>query len=169
MAENRNPAAAGDGGSANGFPDGTTDAELARSPIPNQPATSRLIRNGNARTCAACGAALKPKRGSRRQRYCGFECRDRARRDRNFSAFGATRKGSGHLGQAIPRSVQNSSEISSSRKGENAGRAFPINLVGGYRWPGRNGVDAELARTIVRIEICAIPIVPLIDDGEGPR
>jgi hypothetical protein len=31
MAENRNPAAAGDGASANGFPSGTTDAEVAHS------------------------------------------------------------------------------------------------------------------------------------------
>jgi hypothetical protein len=76
--------------------------------------------------------------------------------------------------QGAARSVKISPAISNTRKGENAGRAFPINLLGGYRWPGRKGVDAELARTIVRIEICAISIVPLIDDGEsgeaeGPR
>jgi hypothetical protein len=40
-------------------------------------------------------------------------------------------------------------------KGENAGRAFPTNLLGGYRWPGRKGIDAELTRTIVQIEIFA--------------
>jgi hypothetical protein len=42
-------------------------------------------------------------------------------------------------------------------------------LVGGYRWPGRNDFDAELARTILRIEIDAISIVPPIDDEEEPR
>jgi hypothetical protein len=120
------------------------------------------LRNGNARTCASCGATMKPKRGSRRQRFCDAQCRSRARRERNFSA-------TGHTGQGAARSAKIFPAISNTRKGENTGRAYPINLVGGYRWPGRNGFDAELARTIVRIEICAISILPLIDDGERPR
>ena len=37
-----------------------------------------------------------------------------------------------------------------------------MNLLGGYRWPGRNGVDPQLARTIVRTEIGASSIVPRI-------
>jgi hypothetical protein len=163
MAENRNPAAAGDGGSEADHPDRAIGAELAQSLIPNQPTPlTQPLRNGNARTCASCGAAMKPKRGSRRQRFCDSQCRSRARRERNFSA-------TGHTGQRAARSAKIFPAISNTRKGENAGRAFPINLVGGYRWPGRNRFDAELARTIVRIEICAISILPLIDDGERPR
>jgi hypothetical protein len=160
MAKNRNPAAADDGGSEADHPDRAIGTELAQSLIPNQPAPpTRLIRNGNARTCASCGATIKPKRGSRRQRYCDARCRSLARRERNFSA-------TGHTGQGAARSVKISPAISNTRKGENAGRGFPINFVGGYRWPRRKGVDAELARTILRIEICAISIVPLVDDGE---
>jgi hypothetical protein len=113
------------------------------------------IRNGNASRCEACAAPLKPKRGSRRQRYCDYECRDRARRDRNFAGSGATRKSPGYP-------VENISAVSNTYKSKNAGRAFPINLIGGYRWPGRNGVDPDLARTIVRTEIGASSIVPRI-------
>jgi hypothetical protein len=168
MAKNRNPAAAGDGGSEADHPGRAIDSELAHSPTPNQSAPpTRPIRNGNAHTCASCGAKMKPKRGSRRQRYCNARCRSLARRDRNFSATGQTRQGAA-------RSVKNSPAVSDTHKGENAGRAFPINLLGGYRWAERKGLDPELARTIIRIEICATPIVLLCDDGEaneaeGPR
>jgi hypothetical protein len=168
MATNRNPAAAGDGGSEADHPGRAIGSEIAHSQTRNQPAPiSPLIRNGNARSCATCGGALKPKRGSRRQRFCSARCRSRARRERNFLA-------TGHTEQGAARSTKISHAISSTCKGENAGLAFPINLLGGYRWPGRKGLDAKLARTIVRIEVCAISIVPLIDDGEsgeaeGPR
>jgi hypothetical protein len=169
MTKNRNPAAAGGGGSEADHPGRAIDSEIAHSPTPNQPTptSSPLIRNGNARTCLACGTAIKPQRGSRRQRFCDSRCRSLARRERNFLA-------TGHTGKGAARSVKISPAISNTRKGENADRAFPINLVGGYRWPRRQAVDAELARTIVRIEIGAISIVPPIDDREadqveGPR
>jgi hypothetical protein len=160
MAENRNPAAAGDGDPEADHPGRAIGSEIAHSQTPNQPApTSPLIRNGNARTCLACGTAIKPQRGSRRQRFCDSRCRSRARRERNFLA-------TGHTGQGAARPVQNSPAISNTRKGENAGRAFPINLVGGHRWPGPNGVGPELQRTIVQTEIGATSIVLLIDNGE---
>jgi hypothetical protein len=71
------------------------------SPI-NLIAQARPRRAGNASRCLVCGSAIKPRRASRRQRYCSFRCRDEARRARNFAASGATRKGD----PAIPRSVQ---------------------------------------------------------------
>jgi hypothetical protein len=76
MAENRNPAAAGDGGSEADHPDRAISAELAQGRISYQPARpARLSRNGNARTCVNCGATIKPKWGSRRQRFCDAEIR----------------------------------------------------------------------------------------------
>jgi hypothetical protein len=114
-------------------------------------ATARM-RNGNASHCKACGVPLKPKRGSRRQRYCDYECRDRARRDRNFAGSGATRN--------------ISPAISTNCKGEKAGRASPINLVGGHRWPGPPRVDAELRRMVVETELGATSLVVQRRDGK---
>jgi hypothetical protein len=168
MAKNRNPAAAGDGGSEADHPGRAIDPKLAHSPTPNQSAPpTRLIRNGNAHTCASCGAKMKPKRASRRQRFCSARCRSHARRDRNFSTTGQT-------GQGAARSVKNSPAISSTHKGENAGRASPINLLGGYRWPGREVLNAELVRKIIRTEICANSIGQPVDgsgsgEPESPR
>jgi hypothetical protein len=163
MAKNRNPAAAGDGGSEADHPGRAIGPELAHSQAPNQSASpTRLTRNGNAHTCASCGAKMKPKRGSRRLRYCSARCRSQGRRERNFSA-------TGHTGQGAARSVKNSLAKSDTHKGENAGRAFPINLLGGYRWPGQEALDAELVRKIVQSEICANSIVPAGDDAGSGR
>ncbi len=157
MAENRNPAAVGDGGSEADHPGRAIDPDLAHGRPANQFAPRR---NGNAHACASCGTKLKPKRGSRRQRFCSPRCRSHARRDRNFST-------TGHTGKAKARSVESSPAKSNSHKGENAGRAFPINLLGGLRWPGRRPLDAELVRKIVRTEICATFVAPLRDDEES--
>jgi hypothetical protein len=157
MAKNRNPVAAVDGGSESDHPGRAIGADLTQGPSRDQPAPPQ-IRNGNARVCGCCGATMKPKRGSRRQRFCDARCRSQARRERNFLA-------TGHTGQGAARSVRNSPAVSNTRKDGNAGRAFPINLVGGHRWPGR--LDAELVRTIIQMEIRAIPIVPPVDDGQS--
>jgi hypothetical protein len=127
-------------------------------------ATAR-IRNGNASHCKACGVPLEPKRGSRRQRYCDYECRDRARRDRNFAGSGATRNSLAYPSQAIPRSVEISPAISTNCNSEKAGRAFPINLVGGHRWPGPPRVDGELRRMVVETELGATSLVVQRRDG----
>ena len=79
-------------------------------------------RAGNALCCQKCGKPLHPKRGSRRQRYCGYKCRDEARRSRNFAASASTRRGS----QAIPRSVENQPLVSNGYKADFVGRASSI-------------------------------------------
>jgi hypothetical protein len=79
-------------------------------------------RNGNAATCANCGEPLNPKRGSRRQSYCSYWCRDEARRARNFAASATTRRGS----PAIPRSVENKGVGSTPYEGDFHGRASRI-------------------------------------------
>jgi hypothetical protein len=105
-------------------------------------------RAGNASACATCGKPLRPKRGSRRQCYCSYRCRDEARRARNFADLAATRRGS----QAIPRSVQNNHVISMLCKAGFADRG-PIELLGhGYRWPGVPRLGA-LRRDVIDREI----------------
>jgi hypothetical protein len=76
------------------------------------------LRHGNAGACTVCGKLINPKRGSRRQRYCSYRCRDEARRTRNFAVSATTRRGS----QAIPRSVENKPINSNGCKADFAGR-----------------------------------------------
>ena len=76
-------------------------------------------RNGNSANCSNCGEPLNPKRGSRRQRFCSYRCRDEARRNRNFATFATTRP-------AIPRSVQNNVAASTACVLENRDQASGI-------------------------------------------
>jgi hypothetical protein len=76
-------------------------------------------RNGNDSTCAVCGEAITPKRGSRRQRYCSDRCRDDARRARNFEISGRTR----YPTTRNPRSVKNSYAKSTACEAAFVGRA----------------------------------------------
>lgn len=69
-------------------------------------------RAGNGTACLGCGKPLHPKRGSRRQRYCSYRCRDEARRTRNFAVSAATR----YPNKAIPRSVENTADQSTASK-----------------------------------------------------
>jgi hypothetical protein len=50
-------------------------------------------RNGNAIACSTCGTPLAPKRGSRRQRYCGRACKRAGRSVQNKQAHSMARKG----------------------------------------------------------------------------
>ncbi len=123
---------------------------------PNTPkiATPARPTNGNATRCDHCGAPLHPKRGSRRQKFCSYRCRDEARRARNYAIFGSARRGS----QGIPRSVQNIDAKSKACKADFGDRA-PLELLGGgYRWPGvpHGDIDA-LIRKVVELEIGGVP------------
>ena len=42
-------------------------------------------RNGNALVCAACGKAIVPKPGSRRQKYCTGACKMKAARAKKWA------------------------------------------------------------------------------------
>jgi hypothetical protein len=110
-------------------------------------------RNGNCATCANCSEPLHPKRGSRRQRFCSYRCRDEARRNRNFQFFATTRS-------AIPRSVQNNRVGSVAWRGDFGDRPLPLNLVGGHRWPDGIPVERELLTNIIRAEIGGACILP---------
>jgi len=96
-----------------------------------------------------------PEKIGRKAAFCSYECRDAARRIRNFEGSGNTRKGT----QAIPRNAPKSSTISSPCKGDFAdrgpARSVPINLLGGgpFRWPGARPLDAETREKIYWAEI----------------
>jgi hypothetical protein len=82
-------------------------------------------RNGNAATCEVCKKALAPKRGSRRQSYCCYRCRNEARRRRNFERFARTKAPVVRpMGRGSPgaRSIQNPPEISTICKLDFGGR-----------------------------------------------
>jgi hypothetical protein len=84
-----------------------------------------LGRAGNLLRCAVCGAALAPRRGSRRQKFCSYRCRDEARRARNHAKFSATR----YPCQGKPRSVQNRPLSSKDCESVFADRPLRINAV----------------------------------------
>jgi hypothetical protein len=82
-------------------------------------------RAGNLARCANCGAALAPRRGSRRQKFCGGRCRDAARRARNHARFLATRYPYGPK----PRSVRNRPLSSTDCNGVFANQPRRINVA----------------------------------------
>ena len=111
-------------------------------------------RAGNAVCCQKCGKPLHPKRGSRRQQYCSYKCRDEARRDRNFAVSATTRRGR----KAIPRPVENQPLVSNGYKADFAGRDFSIvgpakvierEIIAGRIWESvvsPDGVTCQIAR-----------------------
>ena len=100
-------------------------------------------------TCAACGR--KVARKSRQQRYWSDRCRDYARRENK--ARTAIKNPIGYPGSAdVTNCPKIPSENSSLQEGK-PGSSIPINVLGGYRWPGAVSIDRDLLRKIVRAEI----------------
>jgi hypothetical protein len=111
-------------------------------------------RAGNAVCCQKCGEPLHPKRGSRRQLYCSYKCRDEARRQRNFAASGATR----YPSQGIPRSVENQPLSSNGCKADfvvrppcivGPARVIETEVIAGRSWESvvsPDGVTCQVAR-----------------------
>ena len=106
-------------------------------------------RNGNALACAACGKAIVPKPGSRRQKYCTGACK--------FKAFRSKKWASRYQTPDPQRSVKNIQAIPTSCKADFSGRAFPtkapLNLIGGYSWSDAISVDPKLIAKVLRTEI----------------
>src|SRR6516225_10869676 len=108
--------------------------------------------------CQHCQAEIRsPKRSGRKAAFCSYKCRDAARRNRNFVGSGNTRKRT----QAIPRNASKSSMISDASRGDfvdrGAARSLPLNLLGGYRWPGARLLDAETREKIYWCQIAEPP------------
>jgi len=113
-----------------------------------------LLRDGfleRKLTCAVCGRGLDHKRVGRIRKFCSDRCRDEARRDRDF--VGAFRPPPTEVAQTH-ETTENNPANSVACRGENRGRAFPIDLVGGgFRWPGATVLDPELRRNILAVEL----------------
>lgn len=88
----------------------------------NAERSARKGRAGNGVSCLVCSSPLHPKRGSRRQKFCSYRCRDEARRARNYAVLGGVRRGS----QGIPRSVENNADNSNACNGHFGDRASHI-------------------------------------------
>src|SRR6516162_3210538 len=114
---------------------------------------NQVRRAGNALRCQKCGKPLHAKRGSRRQLYCSYKCRDEARRSRNFAALACTRRGS----QGIPRSVENQPLVSNGYKAYyvvrppcivGPARVIQTEIIAGRNWESvtsPNGVPCMVA------------------------
>ena len=112
--------------------------------------TVRRRHAGNAYCCEYCSRPLRPKRGSRRQKFCDTGCRKRAFRARKWAnRFRTPRAG---------RPVQNRPSISKSYKHDFADRAPSIvgpqivierEIITGRDWESvvsSDGVTCEVTR-----------------------
>jgi hypothetical protein len=126
---------------------------------------SLYSRNGNALACAACGKAIIPKPGSRRQKYCTNACK--------FRAFRSKKWVNRYQTPDPQRSVENIQAISTSCKADFGGRAFstkaPLNLIGGYSWSDGTSVDPKLISQILRTEIGALERVSFLQRPDPGR
>jgi hypothetical protein len=134
--------------------------------------------HGNRVICAGCGAVLEPRRGSRRQKFCSYTCRDAARRARNFLATGCSRRadrgtenaipeGPRYYPTAVPRSVENPTTKSTACKGDLGDRgstfsALPVVAIGLGLGISTNATaaiddhpDRDLIRRAIRLELAA--------------
>jgi hypothetical protein len=96
-------------------------------------------------SCQACGRRVVRK--SRQQRYCSDSCRDYEKGQRRVrKSFLSTDT------RASPNPPFLSNKNNELR-GAKSGSSIPLNILGGYRWPGVTPVDSETMRKIVRAEV----------------
>jgi hypothetical protein len=96
--------------------------------------------------CRCCGREffVVGKRNGRRPEFCSDSCRQAEFR---YARYPSSR---------TPKNAENIPANSVACRGENRGRAFPIDLVGGgFRWPGATVLDPELRRQILDVELGA--------------
>jgi len=96
--------------------------------------------------CRHCGAEFfRGKRNGRRREFCSNACRQAYFRNAEF----------GRRYQVLDplRNGENSPVIPKTSKARKRGRAIPLNVLGGHRWPGAEPLDRELWRKIVRAEV----------------
>jgi len=96
-------------------------------------------------TCAACGRRVARK--ARQQRYCSDRCRDYEKGQRRVrKSFLSTDT----RASPNPLFLLNRNNGLQARKSESS---IPLNVLGGYRWPGAIRVDSKTGRKIVRAEV----------------
>jgi hypothetical protein len=113
--------------------------------------------------CGACGRS--GVRRSEHQRFCSDNCRAYAEAQKPLSAEG------GHSDSPSPPPTHQRSFKSISRKNGSKFRkeisglklpilglgAVPLNLLGGYRWPGAGALDRGTVRKVLRAEVAEAP------------
>jgi endogenous inhibitor of DNA gyrase (YacG/DUF329 family) len=99
--------------------------------------------------CAACGRSVARK--SRQQRYCSDRCRQFALRENK--ARTGVKTVSGYQDSAPVTNPLFLSHKNNGLQPAKSGSSTPLNLLGGYRWPGAGSVDRETVRKILRAEI----------------
>jgi endogenous inhibitor of DNA gyrase (YacG/DUF329 family) len=96
--------------------------------------------------CPECGREFwTSKRNGRRRQFCTNACRQAHFRNAEFARR-----------YQVPnplRNAENTSTNSVACKAEKRGRAFPVDLLGhGFRWPG-SGLDPEISKRIINVEL----------------
>jgi hypothetical protein len=114
------------------------------------------VRGNNRRDapviCSACGR--KVARKSRQQRYCSDRCRDYARRENK--ARTAIRNPVVGQDTAKPTNPHFLSNKSNGPQGAKSGSSIPLNVLGGYRWPGAPKLNPETLERILYVEVAVL-------------
>jgi endogenous inhibitor of DNA gyrase (YacG/DUF329 family) len=99
--------------------------------------------------CGACGRSVARK--AKQQRFCSDRCRQYALREnkaRTAIKNPAEYQDSGPVTNPLFLSNKNN-----GLRGQKSRFSVPLNLLGGYRWPGAGSIDGETLRKILRAEI----------------
>jgi endogenous inhibitor of DNA gyrase (YacG/DUF329 family) len=99
--------------------------------------------------CAACGRSVARK--SRQQRFCSDRCRQYALREnkaRTAIKNPARCQDTGPVTNPIFLSNKNN-----RLRAQKSRFSVPLNLLGGYRWPGAGSIERATLRKILRAEI----------------
>jgi predicted nucleic acid-binding Zn ribbon protein len=99
--------------------------------------------------CSACGRGVQRK--SRQQRFCSDRCRQYAHREnkaRTAIKNPAKYQDTGPVTNPLFLSNKNN-----GLRGQKSRFSVPLNLLGGYRWPGADSIEPETLCKIIRAEI----------------
>ena len=97
-------------------------------------------------SCGACGRRVSRK--SRQQRYCSDRCRQYASRENKARTAIKNAPGTGPV--TNPHFLSNKNN---GLRGAKSGSSIPLNVLGGYRWPGATLIEPELLHKVIRAEI----------------
>jgi predicted nucleic acid-binding Zn ribbon protein len=123
---------------------------INRRPTWRIPPTPGLVQP-HRRRCEVCGTAFAPKQASRRQKFCSYNCRDAAQRERDFALIVGSRWGS----QGNPRPSKNSKAVSRPYRGDSCDRHHGIR---GPTWV----IEAEVFATQLPAPALDIRLATLI-------
>jgi endogenous inhibitor of DNA gyrase (YacG/DUF329 family) len=99
--------------------------------------------------CGACGRSVARK--ARQQRFCSDRCRQYSLRENK--ARTAIKNPAGYQDSGPVTNPLFLSNKNNGLRGQKSGVSVPLNLLGGYRWPGARSIDRGTLRKILRAEI----------------